>query len=302
VSRSLDHFHRNSPVTIALATSADWPSLHPEEQSLVPLLAQRGVDAVPVVWNEPSIDWSTYESIVVRSTWDYHLHVQAFRDWIDRIDESPVKVWNPAGLLRMSIDKSYLVDLARAGFATVPSIFVSPDEPAEIEDLFSDLGCSEAVVKPTVAASGFRVRRVERGNRLEASNQYRELLSYGNVMVQPYLASVRETGEWSLIYLGGKYSHAVLKHPSLDDFRVQEEHGGRTVLADAPPSVREVANRVIDWLGEPTLYARIDGFADPSAGMLLSEVELVEPLLFLSHCSGSIARFADEIALGVRSC
>ncbi len=289
-------------MTIALATSADWPNLHPEEQSLVSLLAQRGVDAVPVVWNEPSIDWSTYESIVVRSTWDYHLHVQAFRDWIDRIDESPVKIWNPAGLLRMSIDKSYLVDLARAGFATVPSIFVSPDEPAEIEDLFSDLGCSEAVVKPTVAASGFRVRRVERGNRLEASNQYRELLSYGNVMVQPYLASVRETGEWSLIYLGGKYSHAVLKHPSPDDFRVQEEHGGRTVLADAPASVREVANRVIDWFGQPTLYARIDGFADPTEGMLLSEVELVEPLLFLSHCPGSIARFADEIALGVRSC
>jgi glutathione synthase/RimK-type ligase-like ATP-grasp enzyme len=288
-------------VTIALATSMDWPKLHDEERSLVPLLAERGVKAVPVVWSDRSVDWSAYESIVVRSTWDYHLQVEAFRDWINRIDQCPAKVWNPPSLLRMSTDKGYLVDLARAGFATVPSIFVSPQEPSEIDDLFSDLGCSEAIVKPTVAASGFRIRRVKRENRLHASNQYRELLSYGNVMVQPYLSNVHEAGEWSLIYLGGEFSHAVLKHPAPDDFRVQEEHGGRTVLAEVPASVREVGNRVIDWLGKPTLYARIDGFADRSKGMLLSEVELVEPLLFLSHSPGSVARFADAIVERARS-
>jgi hypothetical protein len=283
-------------VRIALATSADWSNLHPEEQSLVPLLAERGVDAVPLVWSDPSVDWSAFESIVVRSTWDYYLQVDAFRDWIDRLDDCQVRVWNPVRLLRMSLDKRYLVDLARAGFATVPSIFVSSDEPSEIEDIFSDLSCNEAVIKPTVAASGFRVRRVHRENRLQASNQYRELLSYGNVMVQPYIADVHDSGEWSLIYLGGELSHAVLKHPSPEDFRVQEEHGGRTVLADPPASIREVGSRVIEWLGEPTLYARIDGFSDRTKGMLLSEVELVEPLLFLSHSPGSVDRFADAIA------
>ena len=36
------------------------------------------------------------------------------------------------------------------------------------------------------------------------------------------------TGEWSLVFFAGRFSHAVLKRPAAGDFRVQAEHGGST--------------------------------------------------------------------------
>jgi glutathione synthase/RimK-type ligase-like ATP-grasp enzyme len=284
---------------IALATSQDWPHLHPEEQPLVDLLKQREIDARPVVWNDPSIDWRSFAAVVIRSTWDYHLMVDDFSYWLDRLEGTEVKVWNSHPLVRMSLDKRYLANIARAGIATVPSIFVSRDEPSEVGEFFDDLCCTEAVIKPTVAASGFRTLRVSKRDQQQATRTYRELLSYGDVMVQPYLPNVKEAGEWSLIYLGGRFSHAVIKRPARDDFRVQEEYGGTTRAAEPPRAVREVAERVVDWLGEPTLYARIDGFSDREHGMLVSEVELVEPLLFLEHRPGGVETFADAIACKV---
>ncbi|MBY0589503.1 hypothetical protein K2X85_20195 [bacterium] len=285
---------------IALVTSKDWPALHPEEQPLIELLLQHRIQAEPTIWDDSAVDWKCFDAIVIRSTWDYHLHADRFHIWLDRLERSGVPVWNPISLLRMSAEKTYLADIARAGFDTVPSIFISQDEPIEINELFSDLRCEEAVLKPTVAASGLRARRVSRCDR-HHGHHLRELLSYGDVMAQPFLPRVRESGEWSLVYLGGSFSHGVLKRPARDDFRVQEELGGTTMAAQPSAAIRKTCDRLIDWLGAPTLYARIDGFPDPDAGILLSEVELVEPLLFLSHAPGSVGKFADAIARRVRS-
>jgi glutathione synthase/RimK-type ligase-like ATP-grasp enzyme len=285
---------------IALATGSQWPGLHPEEEALPAKLAQRGVEAHVCVWNDPAVRWESYDSVVVRSTWDYHYAIDAFSDWLDRLEELGRPTWNPLPLLRMSVDKNYLVDIARAGFDTVPSIVVSADDPDEIEGLFDDLGCEEAVIKPTVAASGFRTHLLQRGNRRQAMQHYRELLSYGDVLVQPYVDTVRELGEWSLVYLDGQFSHGLLKRPAEGDFRVQEEHGGRTERADVPAFVRQSADALIDWLDQPTLYARVDGFARQGDRWLISELELLEPLLFLDHQPGSLDRFADAIARRVQ--
>ena len=47
------------------------------------------------------------------------------------------------------------------------------------------------------------------------------MVANGDVLVQPFLNAIQAEGEWSLLFYGGAYSHAVLKRPRQNDFRVQ---------------------------------------------------------------------------------
>jgi hypothetical protein len=106
---------------------------------------------------------------------------------------------------------------------------------------------------------------------------------------------VAEEGEWSLVFLGGEYSHAVLKRPAAGDFRVQEEFGGTSTMAEAPRSLRESAAQVLTAVEHPWLYARVDGVRGDDGRLLLMELEMLEPLLFLAHHREAPARFAEAI-------
>ncbi len=120
-------------------------------------------------------------------------------------------------------------------------------------------------------------------------------------MIQPFIEDVLDPGEWSLIYLGGAYSHAVRKRAASGEFRVQEEYGGKTEASDPTGNLIASANEVIRKIPSRWLYARIDGFEDRQTGeIVLAELEALEPLLFLSQSEGAADRFADAI-IGVLS-
>jgi len=123
------------------------------------------------------------------------------------------------------------------------------------------------------------------------------------VMVQKFMDSVVSEGEWSLMFFGGKFSHAVLKTAKRGDFRVQNDFGGESRIADPPVHVLESAIRILQAAGG-ALYARVDGVIDrvpaPNAFRLM-ELELIEPMLFLTSHPQATNRFADAIAAAVRS-
>jgi glutathione synthase/RimK-type ligase-like ATP-grasp enzyme len=116
-------------------------------------------------------------------------------------------------------------------------------------------------------------------------------------MVQQYVPEVADSGEWSLVFFQGQYSHAVLQLPASGDFRVQSEYGGTATRAEPGRKVMDAALSIVDALPEQPLYARIDGIED-GGGFLLMEAELIEPALFL-ELGGAVTRFA-EIVTGLQ--
>jgi glutathione synthase/RimK-type ligase-like ATP-grasp enzyme len=256
---------------IALATSASWPDLGPSDALALRALRARGHDAIAAVWNTPQ-DWSTFDAVVIRSTWDYHLRLPEFRAWIDAL---PVPLFNPPRQVFWNSNKRYLLELAGQGFPVVPSRFI----PAIDDTLFAALGSDRLVVKPAVSASAFQTRIVQRGD--------------AELIVQPFIDAIAG-GEWSIIFLDGALSHEVLKRPAAGDFRVQQELGGSAVRADAPAEVRALAERLVDSLPERPLYARVDIVMTPS-GPLLMELELIEPELFFDLAPQSLDTFCDAL-------
>ncbi len=112
--------------------------------------------------------------------------------------------------------------------------------------------------------------------------------------MQPYCDEVERQGEWSLIFLGGEFSHAVRKRPQPGDFRVQTEYGGSAEVADPPPGSVQIGQRLLASFERPLLYARVDGF-DCMGRFVLMELELIEPFLFLSLAPHAALRMAEAI-------
>lgn len=280
---------------VALATYGLAPQLGPDDQLLPPALAALGISGEPVVWTNDSAIWTEFDAVVIRSCWDYHLHFAEFLAWIARLDASGIAVWNSSSLVRWNANKRYLLDLAQRGVATIPTLIVPRGRAADVESLAVAEGWTRFVIKPTVSASGFETHAL----RVPLDDAGRETIAtvttIGDALLQPFVDEVARNGEYSFTFIDGVFSHATLKRAADGEFRVQTEHGGSAEPVEAPPALVEEAARVLRALPETPLYARVDGIARGRA-LLLMELELIEPNLFLAKRNGAAERLAAAIA------
>ena len=279
---------------IALATYSKLPTLNDDDRLLVPALAALDVTAVPAVWDARAVCWDEFQGVLIRSCWDYHLRPGEFLDWIDQLERAGVAVWNPGNLLRWNHHKRYLRDLAARDVATVPTRWLPRGEAADLLALLADAGWREAVVKPAVSASAFGTWRTSTGTATGEQSRLDALLRIADVMVQPLLPDVADAGEWSLVFLGRRFSHAVLKRPAPGDYRVQWEFGGSAESAVPPGHLIADAERVIAAVPGDALYVRVDG-VEREGRLVLMELELIEPHLFLGWDSGAAGRLAEAL-------
>ncbi|MDN6566479.1 MAG: glutathione synthetase, partial [Actinomyces sp.] len=115
-----------------------------DEPLALAALARAGVETEVVCWDDPEVDWSRFDRAVLRSTWDYHRHLDAFLTWLDEVD-GLTELVNPLALVRWSLDKHYLADLEGAGVPITPTVYIAPGE----QSVFPE---GDFVVKPAVGA------------------------------------------------------------------------------------------------------------------------------------------------------
>lgn len=275
---------------IGLVTYAKQPVLTDDDRPLIGALAEIGLDAEPVQWDDASVDWRTYETLVLRSTWDYHLRVPEFEAWLATLDREAVSLWNPTSVVRWNMHKSYLRGLQQAGILIPGTRWLPRGGAVALESLLRAAAWTEAIVKPAVSASATKTSRVHIDNAADAGD-FARLLEHADVLVQEVVPEVAHDGEWSLMFIGGAYSHATLKKPRPGDFRVQQELGGSADPATAPSTAVAAGERITSHIPGRWLYARIDGVMT-SRGFMLMEVECIEPVLFFEQAPGSYERFA----------
>jgi hypothetical protein len=283
----------------AFATSTKVGGITSDDQLLARELERRGHRITAAVWNEPSVEWWKFDDVIVRSTWDYHLRVSEFIGWINAVEKVGVRLWNPPALMRWNSVKAYLRELNEAGVPTVPTRWVSRHEAASLGAIVNAEGWSDFVVKPQVSASAHNTWRGSKGEVAKLEDRFRATVEEGDVLVQPFIREVTSDGEWSLLFYGGEFSHAVIKRPKPNDFRVQREHGGSSESADAPNHVVDGARaalKVAERLHGKSAYARVDGCV-VGWRFVLMELELIEPDLFLRGHPDAPRRLADALDL-----
>lgn len=271
---------------VLLATSAGHPGLDADDRPLLGALRERGLRAHPAIWDDPEVSWAEARLIVVRSTWDYTNRRQDYLAWAREVTRS-TSLWNPPTVLEWNTDKRYLADLADRGIPIVPTLW-----GADALEEARELGWDEIIVKPSVSAGARDTFRV----RLDgAAAPVARVAERGEVMVQPYLGSVADHGEVSVVFVDGEPSHAVLKRPAEGDFRVQLELGGEMERVRLDDEFVDLGRRVVDAVDEPLLYARVDMLRSGDGGFVLAELEAVEPSLYLAHAPEAVGVLADAV-------
>lgn len=287
----------------AFATSKDLPDLTVSDRIAAEALRADGGIVVPVVWDDALVDWGEFSAIIIRSTWDYHLQPHLFRLWVDRLAQEGIPVWNPIKILRWNIDKRYLLDLETNGIPIPRTRFLDGKESFDLSSLKSFMGTDEVVVKPVVSASSWNTWRCSLGDFSgEVRRRLDDLLDGTDVMIQEFMPEIATEGEWSLIFFGERFSHAVRKYPREGDFRVQDELGGRYCLEpNPPPALVRQASDVLGTIEHPLLYARVDGIVR-SGKLVVMELELLEPSLFFdvvpAAAKGFCGRMVEVMSVG----
>lgn len=261
-----------------------------------PAFAALGVEVEAVSWRAP-VDWSRFELVVIRSPWDYQDDVDRFLDVLAQIDEV-TRLENPLDVVRWNVRKEYLRDLEGRGVPIVPSLW--RDAGAALDSsLFDELDAERVVIKPLVSGNADHTYPVDADELRARRGELEAIFASRPFLVQPFMPSVVDEGEYSLFYFGGEYSHALLKTPAEGDFRVQEEHGGRLRAIRPQSALRAAAERVLAALDRTLLYARVDlvrgrhsSRTSDDAVFRLMELELIEPSLYFSFDPASPERFA----------
>lgn len=279
----------------ALLTIESLEGFVADDHLLVPPLEKRGwqVDFVP--WDSRGTRWDDYEIVVIRSTWDYYRRWEEYLEVLAQIEGSQAELHNPLDIVRWNIDKRYLADLEERGATIVPTVWQSPFDPASLPDVRSQLGSDELIVKPNVSAGADATYRLPASTTAESLADIAQELGTRRVMLQPIVASVMEVGEYSLFYLGGGFSHAILKTPKDHDFRVQEEFGSSIVPVVPEADLMKAAARVMAAVDRPLLYARVDLVRLADGTPAVMELELIEPSLYLRYDEGAADRMAAAI-------
>jgi len=251
-------------------------------------LREAGAEVTARPWTMPG-DLSPFDLVLPLVAWGYH---QRFAEWmalLDRLEADGAPVINPVPLLRWNSDKSYLTELAAKGVATVPTLEVDHLNEAALTAAHGVFGSDELVVKPPVSASAWGTFRLGKGEPVPEEVHGRRML------IQPWLSSVTETGEYSLILFDGELSHSVAKLPKAGDFRVQPEHGGNYVACETPEGALELALAALAAAPAKAAYARVDMVAGDNGELQIIELELIEPALFLDVAPDAKARFAAAV-------
>lgn len=276
---------------VALITCKDLlqegGSLHPKDRDgchLMDLLTVKDISVQVVAWDDASIVWSNYDNALVSSTWNYHNHPKQFSQWLDHIMTSGCRIFNHPDLLRWNMSKKYLLDLASWDIPIPVSYFV--DSPVDLEgkDWPAMLNRQPLVMKPIISASAQDTYLVDHPSKFtEVATQF--FAEERSFLIQPLLSTIRDLGEISIVFINGVFTHAMRKVPAVGDFRVQREFGGS--IESVQPQDHEIifAQNILHQVsvnkGTPT-YARIDICADSQGNLIIMELELIEPELWLS--------------------
>ncbi|HRP62839.1 MAG TPA: hypothetical protein PK400_06070 [Phycisphaerales bacterium] len=254
---------------------SDYWELDREYEPMHAACAARGIRLQQVIWDDSSLDPTSYDAFVIGTTWDYPERPADFMRTLASLSAHK-PLFNPLAVVQWNLSKAYLRDLASRGAATIPTLWRARADAMTIAAAFDELGTDEVVIKPEVGAGAWRQARLKRGEPLPPANT----LPPDRCMIQPFLPAILDEGEYSFIFFNGNFSHCARKMAANGDYRIQAMFGGHEVTHDPAETEIALARRTLDAIDEPLLYARVDMIRNSTGNLAVMEVELIEPYLY----------------------
>ena len=231
----------------------------------------RGFQVEDVAWDDAKADWTAYAAAIIGTTWDYWDRLDEFLAALERI-EGQTRLFNGSALVRWNARKTYLRELETKGAKLIPTLWLDVADEAAAKAAFDTLGSDDLVFKRQVGAGAKDQHRLKRGEPIPEMRH--------PMMVQPFLKMIQDEGELSFIFIDGEFCHALVKRAQPGDYRIQSTYGGREEKITPSTDDLAAARAIIGTLDEAPLYGRVDMLRGPDGGLLLMELEVIEPYLY----------------------
>jgi len=301
--------------TVFLVSSTDFVIHDHETAYIKKALNKRGFKASINNWDDPKVDWSQSDLTISRgtSTYIWRGNTQKFLEWSRQVEEKST-LWNPSHLMEWNHHKKYLIELQKHGIPMPETILIPQNIDQSMKEILDTIPWNDFIIKPCIGAGSCGLRRFTKESpdletHFKKLNKYgyKQVYSFGepefnpcDTLVQPYVPEVTSSGEASLIFFGGEYSHSVIKKVKAGDYRAHPIWGAVVQLYHPSTEEVEACYRALSVAPSDSHYARID-LIPASSGPLLIEVELIDPMFFFDHVLETVESFADHIENSLKS-
>ena len=265
-----------------------------EQELLKSAFESQGLKVDITYWDNPSYEWQQTKSVLFRTVWDYFERFDEFWDWLEQV-KTKTRLINSYELIKWNIDKHYLRDLKNNGIQVVPTYFADRGNNISLQEIANLNDWKHIVIKPAISASAFNTYKIINDEIEQKEQLFHELLQTHDMLVQPFFPTISELGEASLMVFGGKFTHAILKKAKTGDFRVQDDFGG--TVHDYNPTQEEIkfAEKVFQSCTSLPIYGRVDIVWDSNKHIYLSELEIIEPELWIRNRPESANKIAEAV-------
>ena len=278
---------------IAILTCNQLPELTPQDRPLILELAKHSIVAIPVIWDSPNVNWSDFDYLVFRNTWDYFEKEVQFNTWLTKIEKLGIKTLNSIAIIKENKHKFYLREMEQQGVQILPTIFINKTSNLSLKTLIPSTW-KKAVIKPAFSAGSYQTEVFDITDSEIISLQYKVIAAEKELLLQEFIPEILSLGETSFIFFNKKFSHAVNKKPVEGDFRIQVQFGGKYTLVEPNSNLITQAQKIVNRFADDLLYARVDGIIIDNQ-LHLMEVECIEPDLYLNLSDGATERFTQAI-------
>lgn len=265
-----------------------------EQELLKSAFESQGLKVDITYWDNPSYEWQQTKSVLFRTVWDYFERFDEFWEWLEQV-KTKTRLINSYELIKWNIDKHYLRDLKNNDIQVVPTYFADRGNNISLQEIANLNDWKHIVIKPAISASAFNTYKITNDEIEQKEQLFHELLQTHDMLVQPFFPTISELGEASLMVFGGKFTHAILKKAKAGDFRVQDDFGG--TVHDYNPTQEEIkfAEKVFQSCTSLPIYGRVDIVWDSNKHIYLSELEIIEPELWIRNRPESANKIAEAV-------
>ena len=265
-----------------------------ERKLITQALEDLGLKVNCAAWDDTEYDWSQTRSVVFRTIWDYFERYDEFSAWLE-IVKTKTQLVNSYDLIQWNIDKHYLKDLQDKGVAIVPTEYVDTGSYRSIAEVCLERDWQDVVIKPAIAGGAFHTHKVLEFERADYEEVFENLVAERDMLIQPFVPTISSRGEASLMVFNGEFTHAILKKPKQGDYRVQDDWGG--TVHPYSPTQEEItfAENCFKACSTMPAYGRADILWGKNGDILLGELEIVEPELWIRNDPASARQFAQGV-------
>ncbi len=275
--------------SVALITCRELPEPDHDEQLLLDALREAGLSPEMLAWDDPQSDPGAFDLCVLRSCWNYFEDAPRFLAWLDAA-AAVTDMANGPEIVRWNHHKAYLQELQERGLAVVPTVWCSEGQPSDLAQTMTSQGWDDVVIKPSVSAGSYRTHRFTAQQTAAGQVFLDDLLGERDAMIQRTIVPTTSAGERALVCIGGELTHGVTKATRFS--------GGDESVSEAEPltvAERDFAERTLAMIDSDLLYARVDVMTDQDGTLLLAELELMEPSLFLAQHPPALSRLVTTV-------